>query len=123
MCLWTWIGSITQLQHYTCLVVSILSSKLTGKKKKTWKWITSNSDIPFQSNVYKNVIPLLSLYRKMKKFIGRVDCFSMLVVMKKYFFLNPEKNLCRSVMTFSRETHSNSDKNDVTKPKARLLLL
>jgi len=37
---------------------------------------------------------------------GRVQCFSLQVVMNKCFLLNLEKNWCRSVLTFSRKPHT-----------------
>jgi len=55
--------------------------------------------------------------------------FSMQVVISKCFLLNPERkkkkklgadSSCRKTQNRSTPTHSNS-KNDVTKPKARLL--
>jgi len=54
-----------------------------------------------------------------------VHCFSLQVVMNKCFLLNTEKKIWRrSVLSFSRKTqkmHTLIPKNDVTKPKARLL--
>jgi len=54
---------------------------------------------------------------------GRVHCFSMRVVMNKYFLLNPKKHgadpYCR--LREKRKTHSLIQKNDITGPKARLL--
>jgi len=35
----------------------------------------------------------------------RVHCFSMQVVINKYFLLNLEKKLCITVLSFSRKTH------------------
>jgi len=58
---------------------------------------------------------------------GRVYCFSMQVVMNKFFLLNPENKFganpsCRFRVNCKNRTFS-SEKNDVTEPKARLLQL
>jgi len=55
------------------------------------------------------------------KLKGRVQCFSMQIVINKRFLLNPEKNWRIAVLSFSRKTHTLILKNDVTEPKARLL--
>jgi len=57
-------------------------------------------------------------------FKGWVQCFSMQVVVNKCFLLNPEKNLAQiRLVIFEKnaKTHTFISKNDVTKPKARLL--
>jgi len=57
-------------------------------------------------------------------FEGRVQCFSMQVIMNKCFFLNPEKNFAQiRLVVFEKnaKTHALIPKNDVTEPKARLL--
>jgi len=55
---------------------------------------------------------------------GRVQYFSMQVVMNKCFLLNSEKNLVQICLVVfeknAKNTHFNS-KNDVTEPKARPL--
>jgi len=59
------------------------------------------------------------------EFKGRVQRFSMQVVMNRWFLLYPEiKNWRKSTLSFSRKmqkTHALLPKNDVTEPKARLL--
>jgi len=53
---------------------------------------------------------------------GRVQCFSMQVVINQWFVLNSEKNLAQIRLSFWRKTHTLIPKNDdVTEPKARLL--
>jgi len=55
---------------------------------------------------------------------GRVHCFSMQVVMNKYFLLNPEKILAQIRLVVFEINAKNApliSKNDVTEPKARLL--
>jgi len=56
---------------------------------------------------------------------GRVQCFSMQVVKYKCFLLNPEKKLVQIrfvVFEKNAKTDILIPKNDVTEPKARLLL-
>jgi len=57
-------------------------------------------------------------------FKGRVDCFSMQVVINKCFLLNPEKkfgaDLSCHLTTIQKKAHFNAE-NDVTEPKARRL--
>jgi len=45
----------------------------------------------------------------------------MQVVISKCFLLNPEKNLAKICLGFSRKAHTLILKNNVTEPKARLL--
>jgi len=57
---------------------------------------------------------------------GRVHCFSMQVVINNCFFLHPEKNLALIRLVVFEKNAKNGPlipKNDVTEPKARLLLL
>jgi len=55
---------------------------------------------------------------------GQVHCYSIQVVMNKYFLLNPEKNLAQiCLFVFKKNTknaHFNSENDDI-EPKARLL--
>jgi len=52
---------------------------------------------------------------------GQVHCFSMQVVMNKYFLLNTEKHLVQIRLVDFEKNASLIPKNDVTKPKVRLL--
>jgi len=59
---------------------------------------------------------------------GRVQCFSMQVVINKCFFLNPEKKLAQiRLVVFEKNAKIAQlqripiPKNDVTEPKTRLL--
>jgi len=54
---------------------------------------------------------------------GRVQCFSMQVVINNFFLLNPEKKkLVQIRLVFFEKNASLIQKNDVTEPKARLFL-
>jgi len=49
---------------------------------------------------------------------GRVQCFSLQVVINKCFLLNPEKNFAQIVLSFSRKMqkiHTLVPKNGVTR--------
>jgi len=57
-------------------------------------------------------------------FKPRVHCFSMQVVMNKYFLLNSEKKLAQIRLVVFEKNAKNAPlipKNDVTEPKARIL--
>jgi len=54
-------------------------------------------------------------------FKSLVHCFSMQVVMKKCFFLNPEKKLAQIRFVVFEKYAPLNPKNDVTEPKARRL--
>jgi len=59
-----------------------------------------------------------------QSFKGRVQCFSMQVVINNYLLLNPEKKLVQKPSCRFREKRKNAhfnSENDVTEPKARLL--
>jgi len=52
---------------------------------------------------------------------GRVHCFSMQVVMNKWFLLNPEKKFSVNPSFVFEKNAPLISKNDVTEPKAMLL--
>jgi len=55
---------------------------------------------------------------------GRVQCFSMQVVMNKYFLLNRKKNLAQIRLDVFEKNAKNAPlilKTDVAEPKARQL--
>jgi len=54
---------------------------------------------------------------------GHVHCFSMPVVINQYFLLNSEKNLAQIRFVVFEKNAPLIPKNDVTEPKARLLLI
>jgi len=59
-----------------------------------------------------------NIRRKMVNFKGRMQCFSMQVLMNKCFLVEPDKNWRRSVLWFSRKTHTLISK--MTSPSWRL---
>jgi len=52
---------------------------------------------------------------------GRVHCFSMQVVINKYFLLNPEQIFGANPSCRFQEKRTFNSEKDVTEPKARLL--
>jgi len=60
-----------------------------------------------------------TLAREKFRLKGRVQCFSMQVVINKWFLLNPKKKLAQIRLVIFEKNAPLILKNDVTEPKAR----
>jgi len=116
-------NGLYRILHNSLTVAYQKHTELKSKKVK-FELCQKNSNTVFISVffAYKAKVQILKL--EFFQIKGRVHCFSMQVVIYKWFLLNLKKKLAQiRLVVFEKnaKAHTLISKNDVTEPKARLL--